>query len=259
MSATIEPTRQDGHMSFRWAALGRGSRHGPTGAGHIPVLDVGGSGRTSAHGERGADEIGEFHRGHGIVRGENPNKPFDKCRDEVLRCDALIVLVGHRYGLGAVEGRGRRTAVGASRGTKCSGRSTVACRSTRSWSIHKRPGPVRVSRERSRGRDNAEAGAWRCGARCEGYRISAGSSTAAPPGLSSRPLIGWRNSLRPASSPGCSSARYPCVSITERPVAGVDDPRRLPVAGCQVTQRSAAPADVLAGAGHAPSARGTGR
>src|SRR5712664_133601 len=30
--------------------------------------------------------------------GARPNKPFDTCRKEVQKCDALIVVVGHRYG-----------------------------------------------------------------------------------------------------------------------------------------------------------------
>jgi Subtilase family/Domain of unknown function (DUF4062) len=30
--------------------------------------------------------------------GAKPNKPLATCHDEVLRCDALIVIVGHRYG-----------------------------------------------------------------------------------------------------------------------------------------------------------------
>jgi len=30
--------------------------------------------------------------------GAKPNKPLDACREEVQKCDALIVIVGHRYG-----------------------------------------------------------------------------------------------------------------------------------------------------------------
>ena len=141
--------------------------------------------------------------------GANPNKPFDKCRDEVLRCDALIVLVGHRYGWvpsKAEGGDGRRSITWHEVQWALDGSLPVYAflvDPQAAWS-----GPREQDGLAAATTQKQSLALWRAVRGLQDFRRFLDSRTTR---ASSRPLIGWRNSLRPASSPGCSSARYPCV------------------------------------------------
>ncbi|WP_448639716.1 DUF4062 domain-containing protein [Geodermatophilus sp. URMC 63] len=146
--------------------------------------------------------------------GARPNKPLDTCREEVEACDALIVLVGHRYGWVPSEtdgGDGKRSITWFEvQWALDAGRPVYAFLADPT-----RRGPTPANRTVSSPRQRRRR-ASACGAPSAGSWSSERSST----GMSHERCSGRPTTLRAwsrrACSHGCSRTLAPCVHLLRR-------------------------------------------